>query len=216
MEKKKKLVGVLAVCCLGAFALWTALVCTVDVQPVGPADSSVGFASLNSGFHRVTGVRWFLYTVTDRLGLIPLGIALGHALEGLLQWIRRKSILRVDKSLLALGVLYGIVLAVYVFFELAEVNSRPVLINGVLETSYPSSTTVLAACVMPTAMLRCRLKLSDGPARRLVLWAMAVFTAFMVVGRLLSGVHWLTDIIGGLLLSVGLVLLFARYGGFDP
>jgi undecaprenyl-diphosphatase len=30
----------------------------------------------------------------------------------------------------------------------------------------------------------------------------------MVVGRMLSGVHWASDIIGGILLSLGLIMLY--------
>lgn len=33
--------------------------------------------------------------------------------------------------------------------------------------------------------------------------------AFALLGRLISGVHWLSDIIGSILLSAGLVLLYA-------
>ena len=34
------------------------------------------------------------------------------------------------------------------------------------------------------------------------------FSAFMVIGRLISGVHWATDIIGSILLSAGLFMLY--------
>ena len=44
--------------------------------------------------------------------------------------------------------------------------------------------------------------------KRCVAVAIAAFIVFMVVGRLVSGVHWLTDIIGGMLLSTGLVTAY--------
>lgn len=192
-----------------AFGLWTAAVGLVDVDAIGPQSSAVGFAALNSSFHRLTGVNWTLYTLTDWLGLAPLAVAAGFGALGLCQWIRRKSLLSIDRSLLILGGFYLAVLAVYVLFEKLVINHRPVLIAGVLEASYPSSTTMLAICVMPTAMLQLRQRIRNQVLRRWLLGAMAVFTVFMVVGRLISGVHWLTDIIGGILLSAGLVMLYA-------
>ena len=185
---------------LGAFLLWTAGVCLVDVRTIGPMGSEVGFAGLNGWFHSLTGVHWWLYDLTDLLGLASLGICGGFGLQGLCQWIRRKSIRRVDGELLALGGFYLAVLAVFFLFELLEVNYRPVLIQGRLEASYPSSTTMLALCVLPTAMLRLR--------SRWVRFLLAALTSFLVLGRLLCGVHWVSDIIGGALLSVGLVTLY--------
>lgn len=185
---------------LGAFLLWTAGVCLVDVRPIGPMGSQVGFAGLNGWFHGLTGVHWWLYDLTDLLGLASLGICGIFGLQGLCQWVRRKSIRRVDGELLALGGFYLAVLAVFFLFELLEVNYRPVLIEGRLEASYPSSTTMLALCVLPTAMLRLR--------SRWVRFLLAALTAFLVLGRLLCGVHWVSDIIGGALLSAGLVTLY--------
>ena len=185
---------------LGAFLLWTAGVCLVDVRPIGPLGSEVGFAGLNGWFHSLTGVHWWLYDLTDLLGLASLGICGGFGLQGLCQWVKRKSIRRVDGELLALGGFYLTVLAVFFLFELLEVNYRPVLIEGRLEASYPSSTTMLALCVLPTAMLRLR--------SRWVRFLLAAPTAFLVIGRLLCGVHWVSDIIGGALLSAGLVTLY--------
>lgn len=34
------------------------------------------------------------------------------------------------------------------------------------------------------------------------------FSAFMVIGRMIAGVHWATDIIGSILLSAGLSSLY--------
>ena len=185
---------------LGAFLLWTAGVCLVDVRPIGPLGSAVGFAGLNGWFHSLTGVHWWLYELTDLLGLATLGICGIYGLQGLCQWVKRKSIRLVDGELLALGGFYLTVLALLFLFELLAVNYRPVLIEGRLEASYPSSTTMLALCVLPTAMLRLRCRWLRG--------LLGALTAFLVLGRLLSGVHWVSDIVGGGLLSAGLVILY--------
>lgn len=200
--KKKTLT---AVCLLLSFILWTLLVRTVDVRAIGPDCSSVGFATINRFVQELTGVHWWLYTVTDWLGLVPFATAFGFAVLGLWQWITRKSLLRVDRSLLLLGVLYAIVIALYLLFETVVVNYRPVLVDGVLEASYPSSTTLLTVCVMPTASMQLDRRFKSGDLRRMTRITLNVFTLFMVVARLLSGVHWLTDIVGGILLGAGLV-----------
>ena len=202
----------IAVCLLAAFALWTTLVRLTDVQAIGPRESAVGFATVNKAFHDLTGVHMSLYIITDWLGLVPIGVAMGFAILGLAQWIKRKRLLRVDRSILALGGFYLAVIAVYVFFEMVVVNYRPVLIDGFLEASYPSSTTMLVLCVMPTAIMQFNARIINRVIRQCVAFAIAGFTAFMVIGRLVSGVHWLSDIIGGALVSSGLVMVYHAIG----
>ena len=201
-----------AVALLAAFALWTVLVSVVDVRPIGPGGSSVGFATLNRFIYGLTGVNWFLYSITDWMGLVPIAMALGFAILGLVQLITRKSLWRVDHSILALGLLYIVVMTAYVFFETVVINYRPVLINGYLEASYPSSTTLLVLCVMPTAAMQFKARIQNTMLRRCVVITMVAFIAFMVIGRLLSGVHWITDIIGGALLIAGLVTVYGALG----
>ena len=205
--KKRKIYTALGF--LAAFLLWTVAVSRIDVQPIGPQGSVVGFATLNGLVHSFTGVHMLLYTITDWLSLVPVAFGLGFALTGLWQWIKRKSILKVDCSILLLGVFYAVVLAVYLLFEKVVINYRPVLIEGVLEASYPSSTTVLVLCIMPTAVMQLR----SHAQKKGIIMAITAFTVFMVIGRLLSGVHWVTDIIGGILLSAGLVLLYGSIIG---
>ena len=205
-DKKKFIVGAGF---LAAFVLWTVLVRLVDVHAIGPNGSSVGFATLNGYVHNFTGVNFPLYTITDWLSLVPIGVAFGFAMLGLAQWIKRKSLLKVDRSLLALGGFYVVVLAAYIFFEIVVINYRPVLLGGYLEASYPSSTTMLVMCVMPAAMIQLHARIENDVFRRCVMISIAVFIAFMVIGRLMSGVHWLSDIIGGALISAGLVMIYA-------
>ena len=209
MEKIRKKMFFMGVGFLGAFLLWTVLVSYVDVRAIGQNASSVGFAALNGYVHNLTGVNMIQYKITDWRGLVKIGVAFGFAVLGLVQWVGRKSLFKVDRSILALGGFYIIVLAMYIFFEIVVINYRPVLIDGYLEASYPSSTTMLVMCVMPTAMMQLHARIKSDVFRRCVLISIAAFTAFMVIGRLASGVHWLTDIIGGALVSAGLVITYA-------
>ena len=208
MKKESRKYFILAVCFLLAFVLWTIAICFVDVHAIGPRNSEVGFAVLNGAFHQLTGVHMTFYHITDWLGLVQIAVALGFAVLGLVQWIKRRNFLNVDFSILMLGGFYIVTVAVYILFEYVVINRRPILIDGYLEASYPSSTTMLVLCIMPTAMMQLSNRIRNAILRKVIQITISAFMVFMVVGRLISGVHWLTDIIGGILLSTGLVLLY--------
>jgi undecaprenyl-diphosphatase len=212
MDKKNSRLFWVGVGLLAVFVLWTVLIRFVDVEAIGPRQSSVGFATLNGYIHNLTGVNMSLYIITDWLGLVPIGVAFGFAVLGIVQCIKRKSLLKVDRSILTLGGFYIVVMAVYILFEIVVINYRPTLIDGYLEASYPSSTTILVMCVMPTAMMQLRTRIKNDLFRRCVMLTITVFIAFMVIGRLVSGVHWITDIIGGALLSTAIVLMYYSIG----
>ena len=213
MKKENQRNFCIATCMLLAFLLWTVAIQFVDVETIGPQESSVGFATINQLVHNLTGVHMSLYTITDWLGLVPLGFVMGFALLGLIQWVKRKHLLKVDYSILVLGGFYIVVMAAYVLFEVLVINYRPVLINGYLEASYPSSTTVLVMCVMPTAIMQFNARIKNDVPKRCLAYTITAFIVFMVIGRLISGVHWFTDIIGGALLSAGLVLMYRSVSG---
>ena len=208
MTKNNRKTLYTAICMLVGFVLWTISIQFIDIQVIGPQGSSVGFATLNQFIHNLTGVNTILYTITDWLGLVPFGFAMGFALVGFIQLIKRKHILKVDFDILALGGFYIVVFAIYIFFELYVVNYRPILINGILEASYPSSTTMLAMCIMPTTIMQFNNRIKNETLKKLISLSIIVFILFMVIGRILSGVHWITDIIGGAILSCGLVMLY--------
>ena len=190
------------------FVLWTVSIMLVDVQAVGPNDSKVGFATFNTWFHRLTGVHMALYTVTDWLGLVPIAVCMGFGCLGLCQLIKRKSLFKVDADILILGGYYILVIFTYLFFEMVPINYRPILIDGFLEASYPSSTTLLVLSVMPTLVFQVNRRCDNRRMKRITMILVGLFSAFMVIGRLISGVHWATDIIGSILLSFGLFSLY--------
>lgn len=209
MKHKNKKLLILGISLLALFIIWTVLICFVDIQQIGPEESSIGFANLNAYIHKLTGVNMLLYTITDWLSIIPITVMAGFTILGLLQLIKRKSPLKVDYSILALGVFYIILIMTYAFFEIVVINYRPIYINGCLEASYPSSTTMLVMCVMPTAAIELNKRIKSVVFRRSITIAITLFTLFIVVGRFVSGVHWITDIIGGALFSSGMVLIYS-------
>ncbi len=193
-----------------SFVIFTVLVACFDVQPIGPEQSAVGFAAINQFVFRMTGVQLLWYHITDWLGIAALLVVSGFAAAGLWQLIQRKDIRKVDRDILVLGAFYVLVMVCYVFFERVVINCRPVILEEGLEASYPSSHTVLIVCVMATAAMQIRTRcLRKKKLCFTVDIAAALISVVTVIGRLLSGVHWFTDIVGGLLLSAALVALYA-------
>ena len=188
--------------------MWTLAVVSVDVKPVGVNGTSVGFATLNTWFHNLTGVNMTLYNITDWAGLVPIFICMFFGLVGLVQLIKRKSLSKADLDIIALGIYYIIVISSYIIFEMIPINYRPILINGFLECSYPSSTTLLVLSVMPTVIFQSNKRMQNPKIKKTTMFITIVFSLFMVIGRLVSGVHWLTDIIGSCFLSAGLFYIY--------
>lgn len=193
---------------LAGFVCFSWSLTWVDLRPIGPLGTEVAYGGLNRAVHDFFGVHWWLYHVTDWLGQAVLALPVGFGLLGLGQWIRRKSIFRVDRRLRILGIFYLAVFVAFGFFEICVINWRPVLVQGALEASYPSSTTMLAMCVLPTAMMEFRRRIGHPELRRAAVGFCGALLVFLVLGRLVSGVHWLTDILGGAMLSAALVLLY--------
>lgn len=149
-----------------------------------------------------------IYTITDWLGLVPIFVCIVFGGIGLYQIIKRKSLLKVDRDIIFLGVYYVVVILGYLIFEMIPINYRPILIEGILEASYPSSTTLLVLSVMPTLIFQVNRRAANPVVKRAVCTLTVFFSAFMVIGRLIAGVHWFTDIVGAVILSAGLFCIY--------
>ena len=203
---KKKFVT--AAVCFGLFLVLILLVKTVDVAAVGPEGTKVGLSKLNVAIHDLFGEHLGWHKVTNVLGYLAILIALGFAAIGGLQLVYRRSVLKVDKEILLLGCLYVVTVIFYVFFEKVIVNYRPILMpdGEGLEASFPSSHTMLSCVILGSGLQLIKKYARKSKTVQLVLTVVfAVMLALIVAGRLLSGVHWFTDIIGGILLSVALL-----------
>lgn len=203
--KKSFITGIIFI---SAFILWTISVLTIDVQPVGQNGTDIGFATLNYWFNSLTGVNMTIYNITDWLGLVPVFCCMFFGLIGFIQLIKRKSLLKVDFDIIVLGIYYVIIILGYLIFETIPINYRPILIDGRMEVSYPSSTTLLVLSVMPSVKFQADRRIKNNIIRKIINILIIIFSLFMVIGRTVSGVHWLSDIIGAVFISIGLYMFY--------
>lgn len=210
MEKNKHSLITPAVL-FAVFVLYTAAVALIDVKPVGQMNSNVGMATINKALSDAIGVHMIWYDITNILGILALLIAAFFGVVGVIQLVTRKSLLKVDRDIIILGCFYVMVIVCYVLFDHFAINYRPVMLEDTLESSYPSSHTMLAVCVMSTAICQLKWKMRDEHVSRIVQGVLAVLIVLTVAGRMISGVHWFTDIIGGVLLSAFLVSLYVWF-----
>lgn len=210
MEKRRKEI----LLCGGLFAvaiIYTLLVKYIDVQEIGPNDSLVGFATINNFMFNLTGVNMLWYDITDWWGFVPLFIAFIYAMIGFIQMIKRRSILKVDKEILGLGVYYIIVIGLYIFFETCIINYRPILMDGILEASYPSSHTLLSVCICGSSLIINKYLFKNRNFFKAENIISILSILVIVIGRFISGVHWFTDIVGAILISIALLKAFNIY-----
>lgn len=207
MSKRKKYL-LLTVVMFAVFVIFTGLIKNVDVKPVGPRESCVGFATINDWFRKLLGVHVTLYNITDWCSIITIPIGMIFLVIGLVEWIKRKKLFDVDGNILALGIFYILTFVCYAIFEFFVINRRPVLINEFLEASYPSSTTMLSLTVFVTAIDQVKIYISNKKIKYPLIVFLSLFSIFLIVGRIISGVHWLTDILGSIILSSALIFCY--------
>lgn len=187
--------------------LYTFLVKTIDVKAIGPNNSKIGFAKLNDWFRNVIGSNMTLYKITEIVGVIVIVIVLIYGILGLVQLIKRKSLLKVDRDIIILGVLYVLMAVVYVFFEKFIINYRPIIIDGELEASYPSSHTILAICICISSLIVSK-NYVDEKYLKYTNAITLLLLVMVLLGRIVSGVHWISDILGGVIISLTLLMYF--------
>ncbi len=181
--------------------IYTIMLKTIDVKPIGPYHTKVGFATINNFVHIHLPKNMIWYNITKYLGYLTFILIIYYAIIGLKQLIKNKSLKKVDKKILLLGAFYVLVGIVYIIFEKVIINYRPVLMEGELEASFPSSHTMLALCVCASSLIMSKYYIKSEKAKQILDIVTWVVMVVLVIGRLISGVHWLTDIIGGIIIS---------------
>ena len=205
MKRDKRNILISAILILASI-VFTILVKVVDVQSVGVKGSNIGFATVNMLVFNTLGVNMLWYHITDWLGLIPVFIAIGYTILGVIQLVKIKSLFKVYKEIIILGIFYIVVIAIYVLFEKVIINYRPILMNGYLEASYPSSHTLMTICLCGSSIMINK-KLFNNKFSKYINIISVIVILVTVIGRLISGVHWFTDIIGGIIISISLLMI---------
>ena len=190
------------------FILWTILLLFINVRDVGPNNSSIGLADINIYIHNKIGTNLFLYYLTDYLSIFPIFMMIVFFIFGLIQLLKRKSFLKVDFDIYLLGFFYLLLFFIYLFFEIFIINFRPILIEGLLEASYPSSTTLLVITSIGLTIIQNNLRNKNLKFKTFIKVFLYFYMFFMIFCRFISGVHWFTDILGGLFLSISLISLY--------
>lgn len=188
-----------------------AMVRMVDVSAIGPNGTSIGLSHINQKVHETIGVNQIWYDITEILGGVAILVAGIFALVGFVQLVKGKSLAKVDKEIYAVGGLYAVVVVLYALFEKVIINYRPVIMDGETapEASFPSSHTMLTCVVMGSAIILIGKYIQSEGLKKILQIVAAVILIVTVVGRLISGVHWFSDIMGGIFISLTLVSIFA-------
>ena len=208
MNKKSKKEFMIAGGLLFVFILFTVAVMKVDVAAIGPKDSLVGLSKINDFMFKKLGTHPIWDMITEVLLVTAFLIVLLFGVIGIKQLIERKSLWKVDHGILLLAVFYVFLAAFYELFEVVVVNYRPILEDGELAASFPSSHTMLICSIVGSAMVLFDRMLTNKVVRNVVEIIGGIILILAVMGRLLAGVHWFTDILGGVLLSAALVMFY--------
>lgn len=207
MKKKYWLTIILGV--MAAFL--TVSLLFIDKKAVGPNGSEVGFSGLNTAVAGSITPNKTWDKITDVLiaGILVAGAA--FAVMGLVQWIKRKSFKKIDWNIKMLGVVYVVLALIYVLFEKAlVVNYRPILVNEALEASFPSTHTLIAVTVALTVVMILKDYIKNTKVRVALACGLVLLALVTAAGRILAGMHWTTDVLGGLLYGATLVSLYTN------
>ena len=183
---------------------------TVDVTVAEATGTDIGLSTVNKAAHGFFGQSELWYEITEILGYAAIALAALFFVIALVQLIRRRSLFKVDRALIALGVLYVVMAAVYLLFELVIINYRPIIMpdSGTIEASFPSSHTMISVVIFGSGAVLVPRFIKNRVLAGCLQAVLVILIILTETGRLLSGVHWLTDIVGGLLIGGALLAAF--------
>lgn len=138
--------------------------------------------------------------ITDIILIASFAILAVFAILGLYQWISRKSLRKVDKPLLWMLLPLALMAITYFVFDKILIwNTRP---NGSGEPSFPSTHTMVVATIFLCAAVILPYYIKSRTMRIIIDLLMLVLLVMVCVGRVAANMHWVSDVVGGLIFAV--------------
>jgi undecaprenyl-diphosphatase len=208
MKKVNKKSLYITIGLFAAFMIYTIMTMFVDVRPIGPEGSSVGFAAANGPVHDALPYNETFDKITDIIMYLSFLTVFVWGLVGVLQLVKKKSLKEVDSRLYVLLLFYAITVIIYVFFDKVPINYRPVILDEGLEPSYPSTHNLMTLAFFGFTIVNLKIMDVKKQLSGILTIGLGILCVLMPILRLMAGVHWLTDIIGGIILSIALVMAY--------
>lgn len=189
------------------FLLFLIMLYTVDVKNIGAGVTKVGLCFINNhSFMASNASMWD--KISDVCMYLGIGVIGALFILGVVQLIQRKNILKVDKEILVFGCLVVLMIIIWLFFDkVLIVNNRPILVDGKVECSFPSTHIMITSFALLSGSYYLFKKINKKHLTIIMYVASAIIVTICFLGRVLSGMHFLTDAVCGLLM--GLFLFFS-------
>ena len=183
---KKNLLNILLFTSFSLFVLLLILILVVDVTTI-PFNGKIGLTSLNKIFY-------YVLDFDTRLMIDSISDFLLDSLKG-------------QGILLLLGCFIVIAGIIWVLFDnIIVINYRPFNYEGKLEGSFPSTHVMLVTFVYLASLKFFNFD-NKPKSFKYILYGFSIFVIiFTGACRILSLMHWFTDVLGGVL--IGLTLYF--------
>lgn len=206
----KKLYYVMSAVSFTLFVILTVLLLKVDVTASGINGSNIGLSMINISFRDVIGSSWLCYNISKVAGIVGLAACALICLMFAFRVMRQKSLKALCKRDVALVALYIETAVFYIVFDKIVINYRPMLKWGETEpeSSFPSTHALMAVVIFVSLGHVASDYIKNKLTLKIVQGACVVFALAIILGRTFSGVHWFTDIVGGILFGVGLVCAY--------
>lgn len=186
------------------FNILMILLCFVNVKEVEPF-GKIGLYGFNNTYrHDYNKTLDIISDVLLYLSIAAFVAAVVYFAYGLI----KNKFKKVDYRLLVYFIITVCVVITYLIFDhVVKLNNRPNIIDGELEGSFPSTHVLMATyLLLPLTTLFFK-EGREKDTKKIDLDTIVTTIAFVIIGamfvlRLWSGMHWMTDCIGGVLLGV--------------